>query len=99
MEINQKDTVKLEFKVEKMFILQGAGLLKAFANLSINDSIIICGLRIMEGKKGLFVTMPREQGKDNKWYDQILYRDAETFDAVCKVMLDYYEHQISSVKA
>ena len=42
--------------------------LKAFADLSFAGVFIVKGFRIVEGKNGLFVGMPREKGKDGRWY-------------------------------
>jgi len=30
---------------------------------------IVKGLRVVEGSKGLFLSMPQEKAKDGKWYD------------------------------
>jgi len=52
---------------------------------------LIKGLRIVDGPKGLFVSMPSEQSaKDQKWYDTVsclkpsVYRQIAT-----KVMAEY----------
>ena len=87
---------KVTFAVEKMFVLPDAGNLKAFADISVNEAIVIRGVRVMEGKKGTFVSMPREQGKDNKWYDQVLCLDTETFEAMTKTVIAHYELQAAA---
>jgi stage V sporulation protein G len=74
-----------------MFALPDAGNLKGFADLIINDELVIKGLRIIEGKKGLFVSMPKEQGKDAKWYDQVVCMKADTFERISEVLLNYYK--------
>lgn len=61
----------LTFKVARIHRLAGEGTMKAFVDLSINDTIVIRGLKIIQGKNGVFVSMPQEKGKDNKWYDTI----------------------------
>lgn len=40
----------------------------AFLDVQI-DSLIVDGMKIVCGKNGMFVSYPREQGKDQKWYD------------------------------
>ena len=44
-------------------------------NLKAYVDIDYCGIefsvRVVEGKTGLFVSMPREKGKDEKWYDTV----------------------------
>ena len=81
----------LDFKVSKMFCLPDAGNLKAFVDIIVNDALIIKGLRVVEGKKGLFVTMPREQGKDSKWYDQVSCTSADIFDDISSRILAEYQ--------
>ena len=68
------------FKVARLHRLSGENsIVKAFADISVNDAVLIRGLRVVEGKKGLFVSMPQEQGKDKRWYDTIrcLTKDAK----------------------
>lgn len=81
----------LKFSVEKMFRLPDAGALKAFADVSVNDAIVIRGIRVMDGKKGLFVGLPREQGKDNKWYDLVSCRSSDVYGELSTMVLDHYK--------
>lgn len=86
----------LTYAVQKMFVIPDAGSLKGFADLIINDELVIKGLRIIEGKKGLFVAMPREQGKDNKWYEQVTLTNKEAFDRISEVVLNHYNEQVKA---
>ena len=81
----------ITFQVEKMFALPDAGKLKAFADVSVNDAIIIRGVRLLEGKKGLFVSMPQEQGKDNKWYDQVICKSASHYEALSQAVIEHFQ--------
>ena len=56
----------IDIKVMNIHRLTQEGHLKAFVDLGINDALLIKGIRVVEGKKGLFVSMPTEQGK-NRW--------------------------------
>ncbi len=73
----QTDT--LEVKVHRIYKMQKDGPLKAFADIVINDAIVIKGIKLLDGKQGLFVSMPQEKAKDNKWYDSVrcLSKDLE----------------------
>ena len=75
----------LNFKIARIHKLSSQGRLKAFVDLSISDALIVRGLRVVDGHKGLFVSMPQEQGKDKKWYDTIrcVSRDVRTEIAQC----------------
>jgi len=76
--------------VLRMFCLPNAGSLKAFVDICFDHTIVVKGLRVLEGRKGLFVTMPREQGKDNKWCDQVQILNSSVLEEVnTKVLREY----------
>ena len=83
-----KEDLKLE--VSRIHKLDTAGSTKAFCDLSIFDSFIIKGLRVVEGEKGLFVSMPREEGKDGKWYNTVITANREIKDEIEKLVLEAY---------
>ncbi|MCX5666358.1 MAG: SpoVG family protein [Candidatus Omnitrophica bacterium] len=81
-----KEDMKLE--VSRLHKLVGSGATKAFCDLSIFDSFVIKGLRVVEGEKGLFVSMPSETGKDGKWYNTVIPLNREVKDEVEKFVLE-----------
>ena len=83
----------LNFKVSRIHRLPNGGSMKAFADVNINDSIVIRGLRVVEGKNGLFVSMPQEQGKDKKWYDTIRCLTNEVRHQISSDVLQAYEEE------
>jgi len=80
----------IDIKVIKIHRLQTDGHLKAFADISINDALLIKGVRIFEGKKGLFVSMPTEQGKDEKWYERVRCLNQDTRFLISQKVLEAY---------
>ena len=83
----------LEFKVERIHKLSDNGPMKAFIDLSINDVLVIKGLRVIQGQKGLFVSMPQEQGKDKRWYDSIRCLSLEIRDVINEKVLTAYRRE------
>lgn len=82
----------LNFKVERIYKLpQPISNVKAFVDLNINDELLLKGLRIVEGKRGLFVSMPQEQGKNKRWYDSIRCMTAETRMAIQSQVIAMYK--------
>ena len=65
--------------------------LKAFVDIVVEDALLIKGVRVMDGKKGLFVSMPREQAKDQKWYDTIRCLTEEAREQITSVVLNAYQ--------
>lgn len=66
--------------------------LKAFVDIAIGD-FMIKGLRIVQGKKGLFLSMPAEQGKDGKWYDTFHPLTKQARDALSQAVLEVYQQE------
>ena len=83
-----KEDLKLE--VARVHKLDGSGATKAFCDLSVLDSFIIKGLRVVEGEKGLFVSMPKEAGKDGKWYNTVITLNREIKDEIDRLVLEAY---------
>ena len=82
--------VELNLEVSRIHKLDGSGATKAFCDLSVLDSFVIKGLRVVEGEKGLFVSMPREEGKDGKWYNTVVPATREIKDEIEKLVLEAY---------
>jgi len=57
----------LELKVVRLYRFDGDSKTKAFADISIGD-FVVKGIRVVQGKKGLFVAVPQEKSKDGKWF-------------------------------
>ena len=81
----------LIFEVDKMYKLPDCGTLKAFADIKCNDAMVIKGIRVLSGKKGLFVSLPQEQGKDSKWYDQVVFTSTTAYERLSDVVLKHYD--------
>ncbi len=79
-----------QIEVVRLNRLDGDGTLKAFCDISLFDTLIIKGLKVVNGKNGLFVSMPREQGKDGKWYDSVRPINREIKKVIENVVLEAY---------
>ena len=85
--------LEAELSVKRMVRFDGEGSLKAFCDLAIGDAFLIKGLRVVEGKRGLFVSMPRQQGKDAKWYESVVALTKEVSAEVARVVLEAYRQE------
>ncbi len=83
-------TNTLEIGVQRIHKLENGQGLKAFVDIVVNDTLVIKGVRVMDGKKGLFVSMPREQGKDKKWYDTVMCLNNEVKEEISAKVLSAY---------
>ena len=78
-------------EVKRLVKFDGEGSLRAFCDLAIGEQVLVKGVRVVKGRHGLFVSMPREQGKDHKWYDSVTLLTDETKTAVTRVVLEAYQ--------
>jgi len=63
---------------------------KAFVDIAIGD-FIVKGLKLVEGKDGLFLGMPQEKSKDGKWYRSFYPKTEEARQSLTEAVLAAYE--------
>ena len=76
-------------EVARLHRTDNGSALKAFADVVINQ-VLVKGVRIIEGKNGLFITMPQSQGKDGKWYPTTMLLDEGLKDELQEALLEAY---------
>jgi len=79
-----------ELQVVRMHRLEGDSKVKAFADISFGE-FIVKGLKVVEGKNGLFLGMPQEKAKDGKWYDTFFPVTAEARKGLTDLVLNSYQ--------
>lgn len=86
--------MSIEVKVNRMHRFEdNEKNIKAFADIEINSSLLIKGLTVRNGSKGIFVSMPRQKGKDNKWYETVRALSTEVKDQIVSIVLEAYENE------
>ena len=78
--------------VKRINRFEGGGNLRAFCDLEIGP-FLVKGLRVVEGKNGLFVSMPQQQGKDGNWYDTVFPLTKEMREQVSQLVLGAYQSE------
>jgi len=78
-----------DIKVVRLHRFEGSSKTRAFADIAVGD-YIIKGLRIVEGKKGLFLAMPQQQAKDGKWYNSFYPATDEAKKSLTEAVLAAY---------
>ncbi len=86
-------TTSLDIKVERLHRIPNSKSIKAFVDLNINDVILLKGIKVVQGKSGVFVAMPQEQGKDNKWYESIRCLKLEVREMINEKVLAAYKSE------
>lgn len=80
----------LNLKVVRLYRFDGDSKTKAFVDVAIGD-FIIKGLRVLKGKKGLFLAMPQEKSKDGKWYNSFYPVTEEARKNLTDAVLNAYQ--------
>ena len=84
----------MKIQVNTIHRLPNTNYLRAFADIIIDDALMIKCLRVIQGKNGLFVAMPQEQAADKKWYDRVKCMTDEVRDQITQVVLDAYSAEV-----
>ena len=80
----------LNLKVVRLYRFDNDSKIKAFADIAIGD-FIVKGLRILAGKKGLFLGMPQDKAKDGNWYNSFYPATKEARQDLTSVVLAAYQ--------
>lgn len=70
--------------------------LKAFVNITMDDAIAVRGLKVIDGEKGLFVSMPSRRRKDGKYEDVFHPINNDTRQMMERVILERYEEELAN---
>lgn len=66
--------------------------LKANAVITFNDMLVVRGFKVVEGKKGLFISKPSTQGKVGIYYDSVYLLDPDLWDEITELIIEEYEN-------
>lgn len=72
--------------------------LKAFASITLDDSFVIRGLKIIEGKTGTFVAMPSRRRKDGEYQDIAHPINNEAREEMERIILAEYRKERERAK-
>ena len=80
----------LDIKIKRVYKLENSQFLKAFVDIVVNDSLLIKGVKVLERRNGLGVSMPQEQAKDKKWYDSVQCLNEDVKAQISEEVLNAY---------
>lgn len=87
---SKQKTNTIDIKIFKMYRLPEGNRIKAFVDVNFNDFLLVKGIRIVKGQKGLFVCMPQEQGANERWYEKISIKDSSIFNQLQETIINHY---------
>jgi stage V sporulation protein G len=80
----------------KVFPTKEVGRLKAYATIVFDNSFILRDLKIIEGSKGLFVSMPSRKRKDGTFRDIVHPLNVETRQLIENAVINEYNRAVES---
>ena len=76
-------------KISRMNPFSGSSKTVAFFDVETEEGINIKGFTLVEGSNGLFVGVPSEKGKDDKYYDRV-YIPKELKEQLTEMAISMY---------
>lgn len=76
----------------KVFPAREGGRLKAYATIVFDNCFIVRDLKIIEGHKGLFVSMPSRKRKDGTFKDVVHPLNAEMRETIEREVIAAFDH-------
>lgn len=96
-EVSMSDVKNVE--VISVRRLEGAGNIKAFVDIRVGGALVITQCSVIDGKRGLFATLPRQVGRDGLWRDVVIAADDDLRSHYQSEILKAYEEDITAVSA
>ena len=90
----KKESSGLRYDV-KIHTIRPEGTLKATATVNINDTFAIRDIKLMEGSKGLFVSMPSYKAGNGEYKDICFPCTAEARKEFNQAVLNAYEQALT----
>lgn len=72
--------------------VHSVGRIRALASVTFDHEFVVHDVRIVEGEKGLFVSMPSRRNPSGDYYDVAHPITAEARNILQATVLDAYEH-------
>jgi stage V sporulation protein G len=72
--------------------------LRAFASITLEDSLVIRGLKVIEGANGMFVAMPSRQRKDGSYQDVAHPINRETREWLERMVIGAYQEEVARLE-
>ncbi len=87
---------KLNLEVVEIRKSSGEGHVRGFADIKIEGSVVVKGFTILEGKNGVFVSMPKKAAKDGRWYEVFTPLTDEIKDEFQNLVLEAYDREVGA---
>lgn len=86
----------MEITEVKVYPAKENGRLKSYATIVLDNSFIVRDLKVIEGTRGLFVSMPSRRKKDGTFRDVVHPLNSETRKKIEEAIVKEYERALAS---
>jgi stage V sporulation protein G len=69
--------------------------IKAFCSFTINDTLRMNSVRVVDGQNGKFLSYPSQKGKDGSWYSLVQPASGEVKKAIEQSVLEEYQKTLA----
>lgn len=83
--------------VKRFNRVENGGKLKAFADVTLDGTVTVRGVRLIEGANGLFAGMPRRKEKDGQYHDIVGVEDAAFRQEITNALIQEYRRGSTNV--
>lgn len=84
----------MEITETKVYPSKESGRLKAYATIVFDNAFIIRDLKVIEGDKGLFVSMPSRRRKDGTFRDIVHPLNSEMRKTIEETVISEYNKSV-----
>lgn len=88
--------MKIDVRINSL--TPGEGNVKAIASANLDDCFAVRNIRVMEGKNGLFVSMPSYKGTDGEYHDICFPTTAELRKQLNGAIAEAYKQAIEQLQ-
>ena len=88
--------MKIDVRINSL--TPGEGSVKAIASANLDDCFAVKNIRVVEGKNGLFVSMPSYKGADGEYHDLCFSTTPELRKQLNSAVADAYKQAILQIQ-
>lgn len=78
----------------RIFLTSQTGPTKAFASITFDDAFVVKDLRVVDGKKGLFISMPSRKDKNGEFRDVCHPITTEMRNMIHEAVIEKYNEEV-----
>ena len=86
----------MEFRAEIKRTLTGPDKLRAVCRVILDDCFLVKNVRVVEGEKGMFVSLPSRRNVKGEWTEQCFPMTKELREKLSAVVLAEYDRALAA---